>query len=59
MYVEPDIDYFKDPGAHILLEVIPNALTGHLTDPRIVYVLRWMAGQHAGIPNFDPLYTIQ
>jgi hypothetical protein len=59
VYVEPDIDYFKDLGAHILLEVIPNALTGHLTDPRIVYVLRWMAGQHAGIPNFDPLYTIQ
>jgi hypothetical protein len=57
--VEPDIDYFKDPGAHLLLEVIPNALTGRVTNPRIVYVLRWMAGQRSGIPNFDPLYTIE
>jgi hypothetical protein len=23
--VEPDIDYFKDPGAHLLLEVALNA----------------------------------
>lgn len=22
--VEPDIDYYKDLGAHVLLEVIPN-----------------------------------
>jgi hypothetical protein len=59
VYVEPDIDYYKDPGAHLLLEVIPNALTGTLSNPRVVYVLRWIAGQHAGIPNFDPLYTIE
>ena len=58
VYVEPDIDYYKDPGAHLLLEVIPNGLTGTLSDPRVVYVLRWIAGQHAGVPNFDPLYTI-
>jgi hypothetical protein len=57
--LEPDIDYYKDPGAHAILEVIPNALTGSLTDPKIVYVLRWMAGQHAGVAEFDPLYTIQ
>lgn len=56
--VEPDIDYYKDLAAHTLLEVIPNAFGG-LTDPKMVYVLRWIAGQHAGIPNFDPLYTIQ
>jgi hypothetical protein len=59
VYVEPDIDYFKDPGAHFLLEVIPNGLTGNLSNPRVVYVLRWIAGRHAGIPNFDPLYTIE
>jgi hypothetical protein len=59
VYVEPDIDYYKDPGAHFLLEVIPNALTGAVSDPRTVYVLRWIAGQHAGVPNFDPLYTIE
>jgi hypothetical protein len=59
VYVEPDIDYFKDPGAHLLLEVIPNGLTGNVSNPRVVYVLRWIAGRHAGIPNFDPLYTIE
>jgi hypothetical protein len=56
--VEPDIDYFKDLGAHAILEVIGNGLTGTLTDPRQVYVLRWIAGRHAGVPEFDPLYTI-
>jgi hypothetical protein len=59
VYVEPDIDYFKDPGAHLLLEALPNAFTGNVTNPRMVYVLRWIAGQHSGIPNFDPLYTIE
>jgi hypothetical protein len=55
--VEPDIDYYRDPAAHLLLEVAVNAF-GSLTDPRTVYVLRWIAGRHAGIPEFDPLYTI-
>jgi hypothetical protein len=59
VYVEPDIDYFKDPGAHLLLEVIPNGLTGNVSSPRVVYVLRWIAGRHAGVPDFDPLYTIE
>lgn len=57
--IEPDIDYYKDLGAHTILEVIPNALTGSLTDPKWVYVLRWIAGQRAGIPEFDPLYVIE
>lgn len=59
IYVEPDIDYYKDTAAHLLLEVIPNGLTGNLSSPRVVYVLRWIAGQHAGVPNFDPLFTIE
>jgi hypothetical protein len=59
VYVEPDIDYYKDPAAHLVLEVIPNALTGNVSNPRVVYVLRWIAGQRAGLPNFDPLYTIE
>jgi hypothetical protein len=59
VYVEPDIDYYKDPAAHLLLEVIPNGLTGNVSDPRVVYVLRWIAGRHAGVPDFDPLYTIE
>ena len=24
-----------------------------------IYLLRWIAGRHAGVPEFDPLYTIQ
>lgn len=56
--VEPDIDYFKDLGAHAILEVIPNAITHGLTDPKQVYVLRWIAGRHAGVPEFAPPYTI-
>jgi hypothetical protein len=56
--VEPDIDYFKDQGAHTLLEVLPNSIGGGLTNPRQVYVLRWIAGRHAGVPEFDPPYAI-
>jgi hypothetical protein len=44
--VEPDIDYFQDLGAY------------GLTDPKKVYVLRWIAGRHAGVPEFAPPYTI-
>jgi hypothetical protein len=56
--IEPDIDYYKDLAAHFVLEVVPNAFGG-LTDPRQVYVLRWIASRrHPKIPAFDPLYTI-
>jgi hypothetical protein len=27
--------------------------------PISAYVLRWIAGRHADIPEFDPLYTIE
>lgn len=57
--VEPDIDYFKDIGAHALLEVIANFASGGLTDPKSVYVLRWIAGRRAGVPDFSPPYTIR
>lgn len=56
--VELDIDYYKDTGAHALLEVIPNTLTGSRTDPRQVYVKRWMAARNTGAPEFAPPYTI-
>jgi hypothetical protein len=55
--VEPDMDYYRDLGAHFILEVVVNAF-GSLTDPRAVYVLRWIAGRRAGLAEFDPLYTI-
>jgi hypothetical protein len=58
LMVEPDIDYYQDLAAHALLEVIANALTHSLTDPTEVYVLRWIAGRTAGIPEFAPIYTI-
>lgn len=57
--VEADIDYFKDAGAHFLLEVIPNSITNGKTSPKMVYLLRWIAGRHAGVPEFDPPYTIE
>jgi hypothetical protein len=56
--IEPDIDYYKDAGAHLLLEVLVNQF-GSLTDPRVVYCLRWIAGRQAGIPEFDPVYSIE
>jgi hypothetical protein len=56
--LELDIDYYRDPLAHAILEVLPNGLTHALTNPVEVYVLRWMAGQMAGTPEFAPLYTV-
>lgn len=55
--VEPDIDYFADPVSHFFLEVVANAVTKQLTDPKEVLALRWMAMRRAGRP-FDPLYVI-
>ena len=55
--VEPDIDYFKDMAAHFFLEVIPGFFG--LTDPNTVYVLRWIAGRQANMPEFNPPYTIR
>jgi len=56
--VELDIDYYKDPAAHALLEVVPGVLGGQLTDPATAYVLRWIAGRFAGVPEFDPPFGI-
>lgn len=56
--LELDIDYYKDPGAHALLEVLNHRLTGSATDPRQIYVLRWIAGRHAGVPSFEPPYRL-
>ncbi len=57
--MEPDIDYYRQLAAHALLEVISNGISGNLTDPKQVYVLRWIAGRRlAGLPEFDPPYTI-
>lgn len=57
MLVEADMDYYRDPLAHALLEVLPNSFGGR-TDPRQIYVLRWIAGRRAGVAEFAPPYTI-
>jgi hypothetical protein len=56
--VEPDMDYYKDLLAHALLEVATHAIIGSLSDPRQVYVLRWIAARHAGVAEFDPPYVL-
>jgi hypothetical protein len=56
--VEPDIDYYKDLAAHAIIEVLYNKITNSLTDPAQVYVLRWIAGKHAGLPEFEPPYKL-
>lgn len=56
--IEPDIDDFKNLMAHGLLEVLPNLLTGGLTDPTGVYALRWTTAEDHGGPSFDPSYTL-
>jgi hypothetical protein len=58
--IEPDIDYYKDLVAHGLGEVIPNTITHGLTDPKVVYSLRWIAGEREPhLPEFNPLYTVE
>jgi hypothetical protein len=58
--VEPDIDYFRDLGSHGLLEVLPGFFPGGMTDPRVVFLLRWMAGRRkSGIAEFDPPYALE
>ena len=56
--VEIDIDYFRDSAAHLLLEVVPNHLTGGHTNPAAVYALRWIAGKNAGETDFLPGYKL-
>jgi hypothetical protein len=55
---EVDIDYYKDPLAHTFGEVIPNMITGGLTDPMKVYQLRWNSGWAADFPEYEPPETI-
>ena len=57
--VEADLDYFKDKAAHLLLEVIPNAISGNKTDPKMAYLLRWIAGKQSNVSEFKPPYTIE
>jgi hypothetical protein len=56
--MELDIDYYRDLLAHALLEVVVNRLTGSATNPKQVYVLRWIAGCQAGLPEFEPPYRL-
>jgi hypothetical protein len=55
--VEIDIDYYRDPAAHAILEVLPHLLTGGASDPITVYQLRWIAGRRTG-NDFVPPYRV-
>ncbi len=55
--VEIDIDYYHDPAAHAILELLPHLITGGVSDPVTVYQLRWIAGRRAG-SEFAPPYVI-
>jgi hypothetical protein len=57
--VEVDMDYFRDDAAHTIVEVLPNLFTSGLTDPKRIYMLRWIAGRQAGVPEFAPPYIIE
>ena len=57
--LEPDIDYYKDLLNHAILEVTRNKLTGSLTEPAEVFVLRWMEQRRMGLADFVPGYTIR
>ena len=57
--VEPDIDYYKDLAAHSILEVCRNQLTGGLTEPADVFILRWIEQRRLGRPDFSPGYTLR
>ena len=56
--VGPTSEGRHEQRLHAILEVIPNTALHRLSDPRAVYVLRWIAGRRAGVPEFDPAYTI-
>jgi hypothetical protein len=48
----------SETSARTLWEVIVNGITGSLTDPKQVYVLRWMAGRHASRARFQLRRTL-
>ncbi len=56
--VEFDIDYYRDLFSHLFLEVIPNTVSTHRTDPQKVYRLRWTASINANRP-FAPPYVLR
>jgi hypothetical protein len=56
--IEPDIDLHRDLIAHGFAEVIPNLLTGGLTDPYAVFFMRWTTAQDDNGPGFDPGYDL-
>jgi hypothetical protein len=54
--VEPDIDYAQF-WALTCWRLFP-APSPTVDRSQKVYVLRWIAGKHAGVPEFTPPYTI-
>src|SRR5262249_49263362 len=52
-----DLDLFKDPLAHGIFEVFPNGVFKTRTDPRDIYVRRWVQSRFI-FEDFDPLYVM-
>ena len=57
--LEPDMDLYKELVAHGLGEVLPNKLTGSLTDPLNILALRWIDAAQLNQPLFDPGYSLR
>lgn len=56
--VETDLDYFKNAVAHFFIEVLKNALTGSKTEPKAIYVYRWIESRRPGVREFTPPYRL-
>jgi hypothetical protein len=63
--VDGDIDLFKDPLSHLLVEVLPNDVLNppSVTDARRAYAMRWMSVQRqlatgAVAAAFNPPFTL-
>jgi hypothetical protein len=58
VYADIDMDYFRDKFSHGIFEFFPNTFFGSRTDPRKIYVLRWMASKNEQKPDFEPPYVL-
>jgi len=57
VFISVHIDAYR--GVLHAGEVAKWYLKHELTDPKTIYQLRWNAAQEAGLPDFDPHYTIR
>lgn len=58
VHAEVDIDYYRDPMAHLFCEVMPHWFNHGTADPRLVYQIRWTECANKGL-SFNPPYAIR